>query len=361
MTLTDRIAQNRNYQFWLLQLIGWTGWVTLFSLRDAYWGHAFENSGLLIADATVGVILTTLLRQVYRLVWHSNIITRVATILVASYLAAGIWQPFKNSLQFYYHGNFKLVEEFGFTAYFNGIIGYSYFLLLFWSGLYFGIKFYQLLQEETQRTIQAESRAHQSQLRMLRYQLNPHFLFNTLNAVSTLILAREPDAANAVLGKLSHFLRSSIDDDPVQKVRLDREIATTKLYLDIEKVRFAERLKIDVQVDDDAAGALIPNLILQPLVENSIKYAIAAKEDGGTINIHGAIEANHLVLSVRDDGPGMQLDSAGAPQATGVGLNNTLERLQELYGDAASCTFANRDPGVEIGIRLPLEFETANA
>ena len=360
MTLTDRIAQNRSYQFWLLQLFGWAGWVTLFSLRDAYWGHAFANSGLLVADAAVGVMLTTLLRLVYQLVWDSTILTRGATVLIASYIAAAIWQPFKNSLQFYYHDDFSMVHDHGYMSYFTGIIGYSYFLILFWSGLYFGLKFYRQLQEETQRSIRAESRAHQSQLRMLRYQLNPHFLFNTLNAVSTLILAREPEAANTVLNKLSHFLRSSLDDDPEQKVTLDREIATTKLYLEIEKVRFAERLNVDIEIDDDAAHALIPNLMLQPLVENSIKYAIATNEGGGTISLRGAAEGSHLLLSVSDDGPGMSLDHSGAPLSTGVGLSNTLERLHELYGDTFSCQFSNLAPGLEIAIRIPLEYETVS-
>ncbi len=141
---------------------------------------------------------------------------------------------------------------------------------------------------------------------------------------------------------------------------LDREIATTKLYLEIEKVRFAERLNVDNEIDDDAAHALIPNLMLQPLVENSIKYAIATNEGGGTISLRGAGEGSHLLLSVSDDGPGMSLDHSGGPLSTGVGLSNTLERLHELYGDTFSCQFSNLPPGLEIAIRIPLEYETVS-
>ena len=122
---------------------------------------------------------------------------------------------------FAYYGNYASVNEYGWTACFNGIIGYSYFLFLCWSGLYFGVKFYLLLKEGAARSIKAEAMAHEAQLRMLRYQLNPHVLFNTLNAPSTIILERDMDRANQMVQRLSSFLRYSLDKDALAKVNLE--------------------------------------------------------------------------------------------------------------------------------------------
>jgi two-component system, LytTR family, sensor kinase len=352
------IYQNRNYQFWALQLLGWTGWVTLFAIRDAYWGQPYERILLLVVDAIAGLLLTTILRYIYRWIWDRPVYQRVFTVLVASYAIAAVWQPIKNYSQFYYYQDFELIEEFGHMGYFGGIIGYSYFLMLGWSGLYFALKFYRLLQLEIQRSIRAESLAHEAQLRMLRYQLNPHFLFNTLNAISTLILDRNTDSANAMVSKLSHFLRYSLDKDPMQRVDLEHEINTMQLYLEIEQVRFDERLKVSFEVNEDAKRALVPSLILQPLVENSIKYAVANREGGGEITIAASRMNGELLLSVTDDGPGIETVNGEVPEFTGVGLANTRERLAQLYGKKHGCEFRQVEPhGLQIEIRIPYEAE----
>ncbi len=354
----SKFYQNRHYQFWALQLIGWTGWVTLFAIRDAYWGQPLERILLLVVDAIAGLILTTGLRYIYRGVWHRPLYQRIITVLVASYAMAAIWQPIKNWSQFYYYQDFELITEYGYVGYFSGIIGYSYFLMLGWSGLYFALKFYRLLQEQIEKSIRAESLAHESQLRMLRYQLNPHFLFNTLNAISTLILDKNNDSANAMVSKLSHFLRYSLDKDPMQRVDLDHEINTMKLYLEIEQVRFEDRLQMDVSVPDETKRALVPSLLLQPLIENSIKYAVANREAGGKICIEAKKENDDLVLKVADDGPGIDLEDGKLPHFNGVGLVNTQERLSQLYGRNHRCDFIPVEPhGLAIEIRLPFETE----
>ena len=177
--LIEIIAQNRHYQFWTLQFLGWMGWVTLFSLRDAYWGRAFEDIPLLIIDAFAGMVLTTMMRHIYQSVWERPIIVRVITVLGVSGAFAPIWQAIKNNVQRYYYSDLESVEKYDFIHYFDGAIGLSFYLLLCWSGLYFGLKFYRLWQEEKDKSIRAESLAHESQLRVLRYQLNPHFLFQS--------------------------------------------------------------------------------------------------------------------------------------------------------------------------------------
>lgn len=352
----SELSQNREYQFWTLQVMGWTGWVVLFAIRDFYWGQPLERITLLWVDAVAGLALTTVLRYMYRAVWEQSIAVRVLTVLVASYVMAAVWQPIKNYSQFVYYDEFDAVAEYGFMAYFNGMIGYSYFLMLGWSGLYFGLKFYNLLQDEKQKSIKAESMAHEAQLRMLRYQLNPHFLFNTLNAISTLILDRNTDTANSMVSKLSNFLRYSLDKDPMQKVDLDHEINTMKLYLEIEQVRFDERLRVEFDVEDEARKAMVPSLLLQPLVENSIKYAVANREGGGKIRIAARVFAGDLLLEVTDDGPGIDLEQGRMPEFNGVGIANTRERLRELYGDRQSCKFNQALPhGLHVEIRIPFE------
>ncbi|MFN3237127.1 MAG: sensor histidine kinase [Pseudomonadales bacterium] len=343
-------------QFWGLQLLGWLGWVSLFFIRDVYWGQPFERISLLVVDAAAGFLLTTALRYFYHLIWEKPIYVRIIGILAGSYLVAAIWQPVKNGAQFIYYDDFRAVEEYGMLAYFNGLFGYSYFLILGWSGLYFGLKFARMLQEEQQRSIKAESMAHEAQLRMLRYQLNPHFLFNTLNAISTLILEKNTSVANEMVSKLSNFLRYSLDKDPMQKVDLDHELNTMKLYLEIEQVRFDDRLKVEINVSEEAAKALVPSLILQPLVENSIKYAIASRIDGGTITINASLFVGDLLLEVIDDGPGLDLKPGEQPSFGGVGLANTCERLAELYRDQHSCKFLPVLPhGLKVEIRIPYE------
>ncbi len=356
--IIEKIAQNRHYQFWTLQFLGWMGWVTLFALRDAYWGRAFENMLLLFIDAFAGMVLTTMMRYVYQAVWERPIIVRVITVITVSGAIAPIWQAIKNYVQRYYFNDFASIEKYGYVAYFEGWIGLSYFLLLCWSGLYFGLKFYRLWQEEKEKSIRAESLAHESQLRMLRYQLNPHFLFNTLNAISTLILVKDTETANSMVSKLSDFLRYSLDKDPMQKVDLEHEISTMNLYLEIEQVRFDERLQVEIEISEEARKALVPSLLLQPLVENSIKYAVANREGGGKITIRGKVFAGDLLIEVMDDGPGIPLDHGKLPEFKGVGLQNTRDRLQELYGARHSCKFGSALPhGLKIEIRIPFEIE----
>jgi two-component system LytT family sensor kinase len=209
-------------------------------------------------------------------------------------------------------------------------------------------------QEERRRSIRAESMAHQAQLRMLRYQLNPHFLFNTLNAISTLILEKETNAASQMVSKLSGFLRYSLDKDTMQEVDLTHEINTMKLYLDIEQVRFDDRLKVKININDDVKDALVPSLLLQPLVENSIKHAISNRFDGGAITINASKFTGDLLIEVSDNGPGIEIALGQEPVFSGVGLQNTKERLKELYGDNYSLKFLPVLPhGLNVSIRIP--------
>jgi LytS/YehU family sensor histidine kinase len=238
----------------------------------------------------------------------------------------------------------------------SGILG-SFYILLCWSGLYFGIKYYLRLQEQTEQTLKATSAAHQAQLKMLRYQLNPHFLFNTLNAISTLILDGANETANKAVSRLSDFLRYTLDNDPMSRVTLGSELSAIDLYLEIEKVRFGDRLVIEKSIEAKAQDALVPSLILQPLIENAIKYAITPSEEGGTLRISARVQHKTLVLQISDSGPGLGNGNNGQ-KSSGVGLKNTRERLQQLFGDQQAFTLAPNEPrGLRITINIPYEVD----
>ena len=163
-------------------------------------------------------------------------------------------------------------------------------LLGAWSALYYAINFYLQVEEQADRLERLEAQATSAQLAMLRYQLNPHFLFNTLNSISTLVLLKQTEPANAMLTRLSGFLRHTLVTQPGGKVSVAQEVETLKLYLDIERMRFEERLRTVFKVEPAAAKASIPSLLLQPLVENAIKYAVSPQEEGARISLTAQVD-----------------------------------------------------------------------
>jgi len=232
------------------------------------------------------------------------------------------------------------------------------FLLLSWGGFYFGINYYLKLRDESERALISARLADQAQLKMLRYQLNPHFLFNTLNAISTLVLEKDGRQANQMLTKLSAFLRYSLDSDPLQRTTLAEELRALQLYLDIEKTRFGDRLKITLDIDPEAMEARVPSLILQPAIENAIKYAIARMESGGEIAIIAKRDGEFLKLAVCDNGPAPPSDPSSllASSRSGVGLVNMRDRLAHLYGARQSFAVERREPsGLSVVMRLPYD------
>ena len=351
----QKIIEDRRQFFWILHVGGWIGFALVHyigsfmnDMRDSY---VF----IILSNAYIGGMFTLPLRYLYRRVWDMAPWKLIVTILGASYLVGTIWGVIQNfSYWEFYKFGYRPDE---WIWYFRNTLG-SFYIVLCWSGLYFGIKYYQMLQKEKQKALQAANMANEAQLKMLRYQLNPHFLFNTLNAISTLVLCEENKTANGMVTKLSDFLRYSLHTDPIKKVPLKQEIKALSLYLDIEKIRFEDRLSVEWMVADDAKEALVPSLLLQPLIENAIKYAIAANTQGGLIRIVAKTFGHDLLLEVSDDGPGLdgntsKLDSEGV----GVGIANTKDRLLTLYDDYSFALSANEPSGLKVNIRIPLEFE----
>ena len=349
-----RLVRDRGRLFWILNIAGWTGY-TLAAWMGALAHEKPESYFAVISAAAVaGLIISLLLRVIYRQLWGRSPLALAIGMLVACYVFGAGWQWMQNVLYWDWVKHSWRPEDL--MDFVSGILG-SFYILLCWSGLYFGIKYYLQLQEQTEQTLKATSAAHQAQLKMLRYQLNPHFLFNTLNAISTLILDGANETANKAVSRLSDFLRYTLDNDPLSRVTLGSELLAIDLYLEIEKVRFGDRLIIEKSIETAAQDALVPSLILQPMIENAIKYAITPSEEGGTLRISARVQQKTLILQISDSGPGLGNGNNGQ-KSSGVGLKNTRERLQQLYGDGQAFTLAPNEPsGLRITINIPYEVD----
>ena len=214
---------------------------------------------------------------------------------------------------------------------------------------------YRDLRERELRSAQLEGKLAKAQLSMLKMQLQPHFLFNTLNAVSALT-RDHPEAAEDMLVRLSDLLRRTLDNDAEQEVPLRAELEFLGQYLEIEQVRFADRLKVDLNPDPDTLDALVPNMFLQPLVENALRHGIGRKAQGGRLEMRSWREASDLLVSVQDSGPGFPSYSR-TPMEEGIGLSNTRSRLQHLHPGKHQIKFTNA-PGGGAVVTLRIPFRT---
>jgi len=232
------------------------------------------------------------------------------------------------------------------------------FMLALWCTLYFGIKHYGAQAEERARLLRLESLVHEAELKALQYQIHPHFLFNTLNSISTLVYERDTATANRMIARLADFLRATLDDDGTYESPLRDELDITRLYLEIEKTRLGERLTIVEKMDSSLLEAGVPRLLLQPLVENAVRHGIAKRRNGGELFMTAFQEGKDLVIQVRNE----LLPLNGKPCTYGIGLTNIRTRLQQLYGDAHQfdIDFSAGDV-CRVTIRIPLHTYMAPA
>jgi LytS/YehU family sensor histidine kinase len=233
-------------------------------------------------------------------------------------------------------------------------------LLVAWTALYYSINYFLILEEQSDRLLRLEHQASSAQLAMLRYQLNPHFLFNTLNSISTLVLLKQTERANAMLSRLSSFLRYTLVNEPMGSVTVAQEVETLKLYLEIEKMRFEDRLRPRFEIDPAVSLARLPSLLLQPLVENAIKYAVTPQEEGADIEVAAKRVGDRVLIRVKDSGPGAEDHWVKAQESTGVGLANIRDRLAQAYGsDQKFDTESNGSGGFSVTIEIPYQIEAS--
>ena len=352
-----RVLGDDNALFWSLQLFGWTGisLLTYLSLSVPYDQYELAYLAHNISQSVVGLVLSIPLRPIFRTVWNWAFLPRMVVVLGAAILVALAWAALRLTLFMLMTGERGLWPDFG------GWLFPSMFVFFTWAALYHGIKYYQMLQREREALLrieslqrqeafklaQVEADARNAQLALLRYQLNPHFLFNTLNSVNALVSKGDAGKATKMINKLSEFFRHSLRAEPETEVTVAEEVATTELYLDIEKTRFADRLTVEIHIAESAKSRLVPSMILQPLVENALKHAIGVSENGGQIRIL-ASEADSGALQVRveDSGPeGSDLQADQRPPGASVGLDNTRARLHAFYGDGGRLKIEKADIG----------------
>ena len=352
-----RVLGDDNALFWSLQLFGWTGisLLTYLSLSVPYDQYELAYLAHNISQSVVGLVLSIPLRPIFRTVWNWAFLPRMVVVLGAAILVALAWAALRLTLFMLMTGERGLWPDFG------GWLFPSMFVFFTWAALYHGIKYYQMLQREREALLrieslqrqeafklaQVEADARNAQLALLRYQLNPHFLFNTLNSVNALVSKGDAGKATKMINKLSEFFRHSLRAEPETEVTVAEEVATTELYLDIEKTRFADRLTVEIRIAESAKSRLVPSMILQPLVENALKHAIGVSENGGQIRIL-ASEADSGALQVRveDSGPeGSDHQAGQRPPGASVGLDNTRARLHAFYGDGGRLKIEKADIG----------------
>ena len=333
--------------FWTLQVAGWLAFGVAMGLsRVAQYplGYMMATKSVLMF---LGFVISLGLRALYRpLLDRERSLARLIVIAtVVSYAAAILWTAMYNV------ADAAIVEwQFGrpprgFSP--TGGALYHAFVLVAWSVLYIGARHHAQLQAERERALGAEALASGARLQALRYQINPHFLFNTLNAVSTLVVEQRTAEATRMIARLSDFLRLTLEERTSDEVPLAEEIDFAQRYLDIEQVRFGDRLRMSIAIASEARDASVPALLLQPLVENAIRHGIAVREEGGHVAVAAERMGATLRITVSDDGPGL-----GPVNPRGIGLANTRERLRTLYGSAQRMELQSPAEG---GLRVVLE------
>ncbi len=357
--------QGRTWLKWTLIAAGWALFAVFFASESvvtrAYLGRPLRVSDALVPwlvcaftwlAATPFLIALSRRFPFGRSTWKKNLFIHLAASFAISLLLLGIY-VFMARLISSEMGNvpFPLAFRNQFIASFHAEV------LTYWAviGLSHALDYYRKYREREVRASQLEAQLARAQLDALRMQLQPHFLFNTLNTISVL-MAEDVALANRLLLRLSDLLRLSLRNTETHEVSLREELEFLRNYLEIEQTRFQDRLTVRFEVDEDAVDAQVPNLILQPLVENAIRHAVAPKAARSLVEISAARRNGEVQLQVRDDGPGISSDAAAA---NGIGLRNTKERLEKLYGSAHSFLLAPaQGGGLEVTITIP--FHTAD-
>ncbi len=357
-SIAPLVRSSKQRLFWQLHLGGWL----LFAGVQFVLGFTFREfvPNLLnrLTLLACGLVLGLVLRAFYRRVRLREMGMPIAVVIMfAASVGAGalmnlpvIWEE---NAYARFAGVTPMVRD---TMTLVNMVFTWGFTFLGWSFLYVAVNYRLEVQDVRERAIRAEALVQSARLQALRAQLEPHFLFNTLNAIATLVIEEDNPAALAMLNNLSRFLRMTLDQAGAAEISVAEELEFARRYAEIQQTRFGDRLKMDFEVEPAVMRARVPALILQPLVENAVKHGVLSQERPGRVSVSIRADAGRLAICVEDDGPGF----GGAPVRHGVGLANTAARLDALYGGDARLslgTAAGR--GSAVVIELPLRSEAA--
>jgi two-component system, LytTR family, sensor kinase len=335
--------------FWQLQLLGWVAFyfvllVVLLPYRKAedFRDQTIGCAAMFLASCLLRPVCRSLLRR--SLPWIGLELRALAWCV-----AVGTVVAFATELAI-----LRVVRLVWTDLLFN-IFQISVVLFL-WCTLYFSIKQWQQSARERERLLIVEREARDARLSALRYQLNPHFLFNSLNAVSTLVLKGDAPGATRMLSQIGSLLRVSLDGPLVSEIPLSQELDFAKKYLAIEQTRLGDHLQVVFDIASDSLDASVPSMLLQPLLENAVRHGVGRLRQGGTITIQAAVENDRLRIMVRNSGPRRSTHPGSEENRRGIGLTNTRERLKRVYG--AACEFTLHWPesgGCELTLQVPFK------
>jgi two-component system, LytTR family, sensor kinase len=348
------VKWSMTFLFWTLIGLSFASQLYLFSYktgRPVSWGEAVSSS---LGDAYVWAVLSLPIVELARQFrfdsprWGRS----VAIHLLASCLFSLLYMALRaalGSFQSRWSGSPLTVAET-----FNLLVmkTFRFNLLIYWVIVSVGHAFayYRQYQERALRATDLEKRLAQARLQALQMQLNPHFLFNTLNAIASL-MHKDVDSADRMITRLAELLRYALESTDAHEVTLRQELAFLERYLEIEKTRFGPRLSVRMEIHPDTLEALVPNLILQPLVENAIRHGIERRARPGLIELRSRQDHGTLRLELRDNGPGLAPDQ---PRREGIGLSNTRARLEHLYGAEHRLALNNApEGGLLVEVSLP--------
>jgi len=349
------------FLFWTLIGLSFASQFYLFSLktgRPVSWGEAVSSS---LGDWYVWAVLSLPIIELARRFRFDSPrwVWSVAIHLVASCVFSLLYMVLRallGQLQSRWGGSpVTFSETFNLLA----IKAFRFNLLIYWVIVSVGHAFayYRQYQERALRATELEKRLAQARLQALQMQLNPHFLFNTLNAIASL-MHKDVNGADRMITRLAELLRYALESTEAHEVTLRQELAFLERYLEIEKTRFGPRLTVRLEISPDTLEALVPNLILQPLVENAIRHGIERRAKPGIIELRSWQDNGALKLELRDNGPGLASDQ---PRREGIGLSNTRARLQHLYGAGQQLALNNvPEGGLRVEVSLPFRLAREN-
>jgi signal transduction histidine kinase len=353
--VNPRVAIGSIVAMWLLYFLISTGLAVLTGTSDQW--EFIGRRGIVVV---AGILCTFVLYKLLQRIQPQSFGARLAVAMGAAVPLVIVYATI-NLLVFYYwfpvsdSGNDEMQSKFPVAWETMLIVDSSirwYFFFAVWAALYVAFGYANEMRAVERRANHFRLEAKNAQLRALHYQVNPHFLFNTLNSLSTLVLRGSQTEAETMIMNLSAFLRSSLAIDPEQLVSLDEEIALQRLYLDIEQTRFPDRLQVEVTIPAELENACVPVLILQPIIENAIKYGVAPSKGKIAIRLAATSEYGLLVLRIDND---IDPSAPAPPPGTGLGLGNVRERLLTRYGPGAGCEWGRSDSGgFFVSLWLPL-------
>ena len=313
--------------------------------------HLFQLSLSRLITTAVGLLFCFFIHMLLRGRFLSTTRKRLIALAIVVPILAEIFAWTGYFALMLFDPKADMLRNFTWSLAVSTVSFWTWFFLA-WSGMYLAIAYSFDVQEEQQRTAEIREQAHGAQLRALHSQINPHFLFNSLNSLSALILEGKTRRAEDMLGKLARFLRLGLSSDPNRKIPLSAEIELQKAYLELEQLRY-EDLTVEFSVPETLASASVPALILQPVVENAVKHGVASSAPPASISIQARADGKSLRLQVTNSGTS-RVSSSG----TGIGLTNIIQRLGLIYGEAnvELCTSRLQEGGFRTQLALPLEF-----